>query len=53
MEKRIIYTDTLKECEVYAEERNGVLYVLLKEGLRYDKIKTGLIVSEIIRRLAK
>jgi hypothetical protein len=53
MEKRIIYTDTLRECKVYAEVKDGVLYVLLKEELKEDKIKTGLIVSEIIRRLAK
>lgn len=53
MQKKIIYTNILKDCEVYAEERNGVLYVLLKEELRQDKIKTGLIISQIIRRLAK
>jgi hypothetical protein len=53
MQKKIIYTNILKDCEVYAEERNGVLYVLLKEELKEDKIKTDLIVSEIIRRLAK
>ena len=53
MKKQIIYTNILKDCEAYAEVKDGVLYVLLKEELRHDKIKTGLIVSEIIRRLLK
>lgn len=53
MQKKIIYTNILKDCEVYAEERNGVLYVLLKEELRKDKIKTDLIISQIIRKVSK
>ena len=53
MKKQIIYTSELKDCETYAEVKDGVLYVLLKEELRHDTIKTGLIVSEIIRRLLK
>ena len=53
MKKQIIYTDILKDCEVYAEKIDGVLYILLKEELRHDKGKADLIVSEIIRRLLK
>lgn len=53
MKKQIIYTDILKDCEVYAEERDGVLYILLKEELRDDKGKSNLIVSEVVRRLLK
>lgn len=53
MNTEIIYTSELKDCEAYAEVRDGVLYVLLKEELRHDTIKTDLIISEIIRRLLK
>ena len=53
MEKQIIYTSELKDCEAYAEVRDGVLYVLLKEELRNDKEISDLLVSEIIRRLIK
>lgn len=53
MKKQIIYTNILKDCEAYAEEIDGVLYILLNEGIRQDKAKVDLIVSEIIRRLLK
>ena len=36
-----------------SELKDGVLYVLLKEELRHDTIKTDLIISEIIRRLLR
>lgn len=53
MEKQIIYTDILKDCEAYAEVKEGTLYVLLKEEFREDKIKTDLIISQIIRKISK
>jgi len=53
MKKQIIYTNIMKDCEACAEVKDGVLYVLLKEELRNDTIKTDLIVSKIIRRLLK
>jgi hypothetical protein len=53
MNTKIIFTDILKDCEVYAEVKDGVLYVLLKEELRNDKGRSDLLVSEIIRRLIK
>ena len=53
MKKQIIYTSELNDCEAYAEVKDGVLYVLLKEELRNDKEISDLLVSEIIRRLIK
>lgn len=53
MKKQIIYTNILKDCEAYAEVKEGTLYVLLKEEFRNDTIKSNLIVSIIIRRLLK
>lgn len=50
MDMKIIYTDILKESNGYIEEKGGILYVLLKEEFRHDKIKAGLIVSELIRK---
>lgn len=47
--QKIIYTNILKDCEVYAEQIDDVLYILLKEELRHDKEKSDLILAEIIR----
>ena len=50
MRIEIIYTTILKDCAGTIEEKDGVLYVLLKEEFRHDKTKTDLIVSELVRK---